>query len=47
MQRFVSAEIAKLVDLAYGGRGGRKGNIAKLVTCCSPARTTRGWSRCA
>jgi hypothetical protein len=33
MQRFVSSEIAKLVDLAYGGSGGGSGgNISKLVT---------------
>jgi hypothetical protein len=36
MQRFVSAEIAKLVDLAYGGSGAggasSGGNISKLVT---------------
>jgi hypothetical protein len=33
MQRFVSAEISKLVDLAYGGAGGGAGsaNISKLV----------------
>jgi len=33
MQRFVSGEIAKLVDLAYGGKGdGANANISKLVT---------------
>jgi len=36
MQRFVSAEISKLVDLAYGGSGGggvaAGGNISKLVS---------------
>jgi hypothetical protein len=34
MQRFVSSEIAKLVDLAYGGSGSGSsgGNISKLVT---------------
>ncbi|MGH6963926.1 MAG: hypothetical protein ACREE0_05550 [Phenylobacterium sp.] len=35
MQRFVSSEISKLVDLAYGGNGGGGGgnnNISKLVT---------------
>jgi hypothetical protein len=34
MQRFVSSEIAKLVDLAYGGTGAPSagGNISKLVT---------------
>jgi hypothetical protein len=34
MQRFVSSEISKLVDLAYGGNGGSGGggNISKLVT---------------
>jgi hypothetical protein len=31
MQRFVSAEIAKLVDLAYGGERGGNANISKLV----------------
>jgi len=32
MQRFVSKEISKLVDLAYGGSGVSGGNISKLVT---------------
>ena len=34
MQRFVSSEISKLVDLAYGGQGagGGSNNISKLVT---------------
>lgn len=32
MQRFVSKEISKLVDLAYGGSGVAGGNISKLVT---------------
>ncbi len=34
MQRFVSSEISKLVDLAYGGNGAASGNnnISKLVT---------------
>jgi hypothetical protein len=34
MQRFVSSEISKLVDLAYGGSGSTTGNnnISKLVT---------------
>ncbi len=32
MQRFVSGEISKLVDLAYDGQGGGANNIAKLVT---------------
>jgi len=36
MQRFVSGEIAKLVELAYGGQGGAggaaNGNISKLVS---------------
>jgi hypothetical protein len=32
MQRFVSSEIAKLVDLAYGGREGANSNISKLVS---------------
>ena len=32
MQRFVSKEISKLVDLAYGGSGVGGGNISKLVT---------------
>jgi len=35
MQRFVSGEISKLVDLAYGGQGssgGSNNNISKLVT---------------
>ena len=36
MQRFVSSEISKLVDLAYGGGGGAKSgannNISRLVT---------------
>ncbi len=35
MQRFVSGEISKLVDLAYGGSGGAggaSGNISKLVS---------------
>jgi hypothetical protein len=34
MQRFVSAEISKLVELAYGGSGGStsNNNISKLVT---------------
>ena len=35
MQRFVSSEISKLVDLAYGGQGssgGSNNNISKLVT---------------
>ena len=34
MQRFVSSEISKLVDLAYGGNGAGAGNsnISKLVT---------------
>ncbi len=31
MQRFVSAEISKLVELAYGGTSGGNGNISKLV----------------
>ena len=32
MQRFVSKEISKLVDLAYGGQAGANDNISKLVT---------------
>jgi hypothetical protein len=32
MQRFVSSEISKLVDLAYGGQSGANSNISKLVT---------------
>ncbi|HEY0437337.1 MAG TPA: hypothetical protein VGC92_11890 [Phenylobacterium sp.] len=33
MQRFVSSEISKLVELAYGGQGGQaSGNISKLVS---------------
>src|SRR6202008_4330187 len=34
MQRFVAGEISKLVDLAYGGKGGGAHNagISKLVT---------------
>jgi hypothetical protein len=32
MQRFVSGEISKLVDLAYGGNSGANNNISKLVS---------------
>ena len=32
MQRFVSGEVSKLVDLAYGGKQGGNNNISKLVS---------------
>ncbi len=32
MQRFVSSEISKLVDLAYGGQSGANSNSSKLVS---------------
>jgi len=32
MQRFVSSEISKLVELAYGGASGSSSNISKLVS---------------
>lgn len=32
MQRFVSGEVSKLVDLAYSGKQGGGGNISKLVS---------------
>ena len=51
MQRFVSGEISKLVDLAYGGGGGKGGsanaNISKLVSLLLSGRSMGGWSRCA
>jgi hypothetical protein len=31
MQQFVGAEIAKLIDLAYAGKGAQEGNTARLV----------------